>query len=198
MSRKAASKHRGIVNIPGRPQANQFLPKWGWQKVFKFCTTFAQTHQLFTRVPISSSALISRPSQQSEIISRPPVCVPRCRLAEMSTFTHCQNRQAERHSWVNDVKVNLHNTHRWGQRGYCDGNARKNKQLQEKIAPKNVFMWTSITFHGHLWLHLHLSPSPQTHARHTNKPVRLFCQLLFNRWRCYVNLLAGIRARGEC
>ena len=54
----------GMINIPGRPQISELLLKWGWQRVFKFCTTVAQTNQLFTRVPISSSVLISRYLQQ--------------------------------------------------------------------------------------------------------------------------------------
>lgn len=61
---RRASVSGGIINIPGRPQTSLLLLKWGWQKVFKFSTTFAQTNQLFTRVLINSSVLISRDLQR--------------------------------------------------------------------------------------------------------------------------------------
>lgn len=57
------------------PQTSQLHRKWGWRKVFKFSTTFAQT----VYKSANSSVLISSHSQQCTIISRCLVCVPECR-----------------------------------------------------------------------------------------------------------------------
>lgn len=112
-----------IINIPGRPQISQLLLKWGWQKVFKFCTTVAQTNQLFTRVPINSSVLISRYLQQlkNKVCVHGPNVSRSTVIAQIHIYTHMWKGT----NGLINLKLFYINTHCWGQRGYLDGNMLK-------------------------------------------------------------------------
>ena len=136
----------GIINIPGRPQTGQLLLKWGWQRVFKFCTTFAQTNQLFTRVLINSSVLISRDLQQWKN-NQWTCCMCTCNrnVCWSTVGTHIRrhthtgkvDRQKSTQGLIM-LKLIYKNTHCRGQRGHRDGNACKNKQSDEIIAQKKM------------------------------------------------------------